>query len=66
MNEIISGALKDAKVSRRHPADVTADRLGDAVQRWHDRFESAELDMVGVVISRLRIIADGGDPDAED
>jgi len=50
--------------SRRHPAQVTADRLGMAVDKWGDRFESRELDMIGVIIHRLDQIAEGA-PDDE-
>lgn len=46
--------------SRRHPAQVTSDRLGDAVDRWGDAFDPAELDMVGVIRHRLEQIAELG------
>lgn len=42
----------------RHPAEVTADRLGDAVARWNDRFDPDERDMVGLIIHRLQTIAE--------
>lgn len=68
VNRIISDALKRHKanerqvrgVTRRHPADVTADRLGEATQKW--TFTGAELDAIAVVIDALRAIAinDGG------
>jgi hypothetical protein len=43
---------------RRHPAEVTADRLGDAVTRWADQFTQAEHDYVGLIIHRLEQIAE--------
>jgi hypothetical protein len=44
---------------RRHPADVTADRLTEQVTAWHTRFDGFEKDAVGVVINALREIAEG-------
>jgi hypothetical protein len=44
---------------RRHPADVTADRLLDHVERWHDKFEPAERDALSLVRYVLQTIADG-------
>jgi len=43
---------------RRHPAEVTSDRLGDAVERWHDRFTPGERDMIGQIRNRLEEIAE--------
>lgn len=31
---------------KRHPAEVTADRLGEAYEKWYDKFDGAELDMI--------------------
>lgn len=46
--------------SRRHPADVTADRLASAVtDQWPDKFDGGERDMIGQIIHALRQIADG-------
>ena len=44
--------------SRRHPAEVTSDRLGDAVQRWNEQFTPEERDMVGKIRYRLEVIAE--------
>lgn len=44
---------------RRHPADVTADRLGDAAQRWNELFDGRELDDIGFIVHALRQIAEG-------
>jgi len=49
---------------RRHPAEVTSDRLGDAVDRWHDEFEPEERDMVAKIRLRLEQIA--GDAGSDD
>ena len=47
------------KRTRRHPADVTADRLEDAATTWRELFEGRELDDIGFVLHALREIADG-------
>jgi len=44
---------------RRHPADVTADRLLEDVERWHDKFTPAERDALSLVRFVLQQIADG-------
>lgn len=46
-------------MKRRHPAEVTADRLGDAVTRWVDKFDAAERDEIGHIIHALDEIAEG-------
>lgn len=56
---IISDAIARHKTGRRHRAEVTSDRLGDDVTKWHDQFTPAELDMVGVIRHRLEQIAEG-------
>jgi hypothetical protein len=43
----------------RHPAEVTSDRLLDAVDRWRDLFSGAELDMIGQIRHKLQQIAEG-------
>lgn len=45
---------------RRHPADVTADRLGDALDKWPDAFNGGDRDMVSQIIHILTMIAEGG------
>lgn len=62
INNIITEALAQVRRSRparRHPADVTADRLGDAMQRWD--FDGAERDAIGVVINALRRVSERGE-----
>ena len=44
---------------RRHSAEVTSDRLGDAVTKWGGEFTGAELDMVAHIRHRLEQIAEG-------
>ena len=44
---------------RRHPAEVTADRLGDAVEKWFDKFSGEDRDAVGRIRYVLQEIADG-------
>lgn len=46
-------------VPRRHPAEVTADRLTDDVTRWTELFDGDERDAVGIVVNALREIAEG-------
>ena len=48
------------EMSRRHPAEATAARLLDHVEKWHDRFEPAERDALALVRFALGEIA-GGD-----
>jgi hypothetical protein len=46
---------------RRHPAEVTSDRLGDAVEKWNEQFSPGERDMVAQIRARLeQIAADAG------
>lgn len=42
----------------RHPAEVTADRLGDALDKWE--FTAEERDEISHVMDALRKIAEGG------
>lgn len=44
---------------RRHPAQVTADRLGDAVANFAWQFTPAERDQIGEIIHALEEIAQG-------
>lgn len=48
---------------RRHPAEVTSDRLGDAVERWTEQFTPEERDMVGRIRIRLEEIAEDAGSD---
>lgn len=43
---------------RRHPAEVTSDKLAEAVERWHEHFTPQERDMVAAIRQRLEAIAD--------
>lgn len=46
---------------KRHPAEVTSDRLGDHAERWHDQFTPEERDMIAQIRQRLeQIAADAG------
>jgi hypothetical protein len=44
----------------RHPAEVTADRLGDALDKWPERFDAGDRDMVARVRHVLHGIAEDG------
>lgn len=43
----------------RHPAEVTSDRLLDAVERWGGKFTGDEKDMIGMIRHALAEIAEG-------
>jgi hypothetical protein len=43
---------------RRHPAEVTSDRLADHSERWHDRLSGEERDAIGLVRNALERIAE--------
>jgi hypothetical protein len=43
---------------KRHPAEVTSDRLGDHYGRWHERLSGEELDAISLVRFALQRIAD--------
>lgn len=63
VGDILRSAIGGSRTTRRHPAEVTSDRLGDAVTRWGSRFTAEELDMIGQIRARLEEIAEqaGGD-----
>ena len=44
--------------SRRHPAEVTSDRLGDHYERWVDRLTGEERDAISLVRFALERIAE--------
>lgn len=43
---------------RRHPAEVTSDRLAEALDRWPDAFDGADRDAIGHLRFLLEEIAD--------
>lgn len=52
----LSPAMKNG---RRHPADVTATRLGEAAEKWAEKFDAEERDMIGHIMFALDQIAEG-------
>jgi hypothetical protein len=44
---------------RRHPAEVTSDRLADALDKWPDAFSPRDRDAVAHVRQVLEEIAEG-------
>lgn len=48
-----------ASNTRRHPAELTSDRLADASERWNDKFTGEERDMIGRLRFALHEIAKG-------
>lgn len=51
-------AAHDARY-RRHPAEVTADRLADAMDKWPDRFDGSMRDDISRIRTVLQDIAEG-------
>lgn len=43
----------------RHPAEVTADRLAEATEKWPDAFDGDARDMVAQIRHILNDIAEG-------
>jgi hypothetical protein len=54
-------AMVTGKRKRRHPALVTADRLEYDLHCWPGWFDSAERDMIDIIVARLKQIAGGVD-----
>lgn len=47
------------RLPKRHPAEVTSDRLADAVDRWYDKFDGQERDYIAAIRHALEEIAEG-------
>lgn len=45
--------------TKRHPAEVTSDRLAEASERWCDKLTGVERDMIGCIRHALEEIAEG-------
>lgn len=45
--------------TRRHPAELTADRLGADYERYYDKLSDRERDAISVVRNALFEIAEG-------
>lgn len=48
--------------ARRHGAEVTADRLREALDRWPDAFDGHDRDAIGRIIHALEQIAANRNP----
>jgi hypothetical protein len=60
IDEALAGSRKDAPRSeKRHPAEVTSDRLGDAASKWNHLMTGGERDALAQVRQVLAEIADG-------
>lgn len=44
---------------KRHPAEVTSDRLADASERYYDKLTGEERDMISRIRTALEDIAEG-------
>lgn len=51
--------MADRSEGKRHPAEVTAKRLGHQVIKWADKFDGDERDMIARIIHALDQIAEG-------
>lgn len=60
--EILHSGIAESRRSRRtrsHSAETTADRLADALDRWHDKFDGEERDAIAFIRQALIEIAEG-------
>jgi len=53
------------RIPKRHPCEVTADRLLADLERYPDAFDGAARDEVGHIRHILHCIADGVSPDGD-
>ena len=53
-----AAAAGGVTIPRRHPAEVTAERLLTHYEKWHDRFSGYELDAISKVRFALQRIAE--------
>jgi hypothetical protein len=51
---------------RRHPAEVTADRLLEHYEKWNGRLSGSELDAISIVRNALQNIAEEDEAAAGD
>lgn len=51
-------AIRPGQALKRHPADVTADRLLEHYERWYPKFSGPELDAISTVRHALQEIAE--------
>jgi hypothetical protein len=47
VHAVITRALRESRSTRRHPCEVTADRLGDHLDRYPEDFDGATRDDIG-------------------
>lgn len=45
---------------KRHPLEVTSDRLGDHYERYYDKLSGEELDAISMLRFAFEEIAEGG------
>jgi hypothetical protein len=60
VNAAISSALRASTTKRRHPCEVTSDRLADHIGAYFDQLSPAERDAVAHVRHILETIAESG------
>ena len=59
IRDAFARAKEGRRSPRRHPAEVTSDRLAEAAERWNKDLSGAELDAISVVWNALERIAGG-------
>lgn len=57
LNRIITKSLRGYKAAKRHPCEVTADRLGDHLDRYPEAFDGATRDEIAHLRYVLQEIA---------
>lgn len=58
VNALITESLREFKSGRRHPCEVTADRIADHLDKYPDDFDGEVRDAIGYLRHILQDIAD--------
>ena len=58
LNKVITEGLRGFKSGPRHRCEVTADRLGDDLDRYPDAFDGEARDAIGLIRHILQDIAE--------
>jgi hypothetical protein len=57
--DALASYRREGRSERRHPAQVTADRLTDHYEQYFDQLDGLERDALGRIANALREIAEG-------
>lgn len=52
-------SMKQSGTPRRHPLEVTSDRIGDAIYRYGDRLDGSERDALSEARTILESLVEG-------